>query len=221
MSYINEALKKAQKERGGNHLEFGSILTDLPKGRTLFPGGSMWWISCIFVILVAIAFYSWFHFGPTKNITTPEPAQKEPEVLSQMKSVPEPRELYEKASLLQRSGRLRDAEQLYRKTLKSDPGYVDALNNLGVIYIHDKDFEGARRSLEKAIRLRPGFVDPYYNLACVYAIKGETRQSLAYLKKAISLDESVMSWARMDNDLQRLRGMPEFEEITGNTEAVK
>ena len=92
---------------------------------------------------------------------------------------------------------------------------MDALNNLGVIYIRDKDYLAAQRSFEKAIRLKPGHVDPHYNLACLHAIKGEVKQSLAHLKKAVSLDHSARDWARRDTDLTNLRGVSEFEEIIG------
>jgi hypothetical protein len=40
-------------------------------------------------------------------------------------------------------------------------------------------------------------------------------KSLENLKKAISLDKLVREWARKDIDLQNMRGLPEFEEITG------
>jgi hypothetical protein len=40
-------------------------------------------------------------------------------------------------------------------------------------------------------------------------------KSLENLKKAISLNKSAREWARKDRDLQNMRGMPEFQEITG------
>jgi len=87
------------------------------------------------------------------------------------------------------------------------------LNNLGVIYIQERNYSKARNSLESAIRLKPEYVDPYYNLACLYAIKGDVMKSLDNLEKAVSLNKSVMEWARKDRDLQNIRGVHEFEEI--------
>ena len=121
--------------------------------------------------------------------------------------------LYEKARLFQKSGRLQEAKRLYEETLSVDSDYVDALNNLGVIHIHDKNYSAARAFFAKAIRLRPGYVDSYYNLACLHAIKGELTESLSHLKKAVSLDQSVKDWARTDTDLQNLHGVPGFEKI--------
>jgi Tfp pilus assembly protein PilF len=96
-----------------------------------------------------------------------------------------------------------------------DPRYVDALNNLGVIYIRDKEYMAAQRNFEKAARLKPDYVDAHYNLACLHAIKGEATQSLAHLKRAVSLDNSARDWAQKDTDLENLRGLPEFEAIIG------
>ena len=121
--------------------------------------------------------------------------------------------LYEKARDFQKSGRLQEAKRLYEEALDLDPEYVDALNNLGVIYIQDKKYSAARALFLKAIRLRPGYVDSHYNLACLHAIKGNVRQSLDHLNRAVSLDPAVKDWARKDSDLQNLRGVPEFQDI--------
>ena len=90
---------------------------------------------------------------------------------------------------------------------------MEALNNLGVLYLHDKDYSAAQRKFEAITRIEPDDADPYYNLACLHSAKGEKKQGLAYLKKAISLNPSVRNWARTDTDLDNLRSSPEFEEI--------
>jgi tetratricopeptide (TPR) repeat protein len=127
----------------------------------------------------------------------------------------EAKTLFNKARTFHRSGRLENAKRLYQKTLKKDPGFADALNNLGVIYLHEKAYEKARINFEKAIRIRPEQVDPHYNLACVYALKGEKKQGAAHLKLAYSLDHEVKKWAQEDADLINLRGTPEYDEIVG------
>ena len=108
---------------------------------------------------------------------------------------------------------MHDARRLYQEALRADPAYVEALNNLGVIFIYEKDYKGAQSNFEKAIRLNPAYVDSYYNLACLNAIKGEVRKGLACLKKAISLDQAVKGWAMTDADLKNLRKAPEFEKM--------
>lgn len=219
MSYINEALKKAQKRRETNYQEYSGVISSPARKGMFFPGQSVLWISVIFVfILFAFALYYWSDFRAPATTSTSEHKLKKAITKAPPKSVVDPNKIFKKARFFHKSGRLRDAKRLYRETLKLDPGYVDALNNLGVIFIHDRDFTAARSSFEKAIRLEPGNVDPYYNLACVCAVMGEIKVSLTYLKKAVSLNKSVIDWARKDADLKRLRGLSEFEEITGNTE---
>jgi len=176
-------------------------------------------ISVVFVLVaVAFALYYWLDFKSPAVTTISGHKLKKAITKTPPAPVPDPEKLYNKARLFHQRGRLRDAKRMYQEALRLHPGYVDALNNLGVIFIHDRNFIEARRSFEKAIRLQPGNVDPYYNLACVCAVMGETKMSLTYLKKAVSLDRSAIDWARKDADLQKLKGLSEFKKITGNTE---
>ena len=123
---------------------------------------------------------------------------------------------YEKARALHREGRLSDAAKGYEKVISMDPGHVAALNNRGVLYLHQKNYAEARKCFEKATRLRPGYVDPYYNLACVSAAEGRLQLSLRYLEKAVSMDPHVRDWAQKDPDLDPLRGLPRFREMVVN-----
>ncbi len=165
------------------------------------------------VILLAFALYSWLDFNGNKTVPASEVLR--PEAQSRSEDLVKAEECYERARHFHRIGRLEDARRLYKKTLMLDPGSVYALNNLGVLYMQDKNYAEAQNSFEHAIQQKPDYVDPYYNLACLHALKGETIRSLAQLKKAISLDTSVREWARKDRDLQSLKGEPGFQEITG------
>lgn len=121
--------------------------------------------------------------------------------------------LYRQALALQKQGKLQQAVKLYKAALQGSPELVSALNNLGVIYIKQKNPAEARRVLEMAIRKDSRFVDPYYNLACLYAQQKDIARSLFYLKKAISADNQARQWAATDEDLRNLRGNPEYERI--------
>jgi len=142
-----------------------------------------------------------------KTVSPPVPDK---EKISKQTNV---KQTYYRARSFQKNGRYSDAKQLYQKALKADPNYVDALNNLGVIYIREKNYKEAQANFERAIRFEPENVDPYYNLACVYALKGEIKLGIAHLKKACSLDRSAIVWARTDADLRNLRESPEFDKI--------
>jgi Tfp pilus assembly protein PilF len=214
MSYIHEALNKAQKERDAHHGKYSGILSNGRTKKGIFSHRPVLWTSlAIIVIFLAFAYYSWLDSRRPQPLATSEHKYKMPAETSAEKPVLDAKEYCDRGMVFYKKGRLRDAKQLYGEALKIDPGYVDALNNLAVIYMHEKNFSAAQRNLEKAIRLKPADVDPYYNLACVFAIKGEVSKSLSHLKKAVSMDRSVRQWAQKDADLNNVRGAPEFEDI--------
>ena len=212
MSYIHEALIKAQKERDSRYQEYGGFLEARRKGPGLVAGRAMG-IAAVLLILILFAFaaYPWLNSDGSRHALQPLSAAseegKQPEKGMGGDGT------YDRARQFQKNGRLEDAGRLYEETLKRDPRHVDALNNLGVILMHERDYRRARSSFESAIRLDPENVDPYYNLACLCTIKGETRKGLIHLKKAISLDPSAREWARRDVDLLRLRNLPQFREM--------
>lgn len=210
MSYIREALLKAQKEKDARYPKYQRIFFSPRHKPGIFSVRPLWLI-CLFGILLAFAFYSWLNSSGEKTISAPK--NPDSEISSRPEISVNAKDLYDKARHLYKIGRLEDARGLYQRALMLDPSYVYALNNLGVIYIQEGNYSEAQKNLEEAIQQRPEYVDPYYNLACLYALKGEVTKSLAQLKKAVSLDKSVRQWARKDRDLQNLRGVPGFEEI--------
>jgi tetratricopeptide (TPR) repeat protein len=213
MSYIHEALKKAQKEKETRYQEVDGIVST-PGHKPRFYSGKVLWLIPFFLISLAFAVYLWLPSGDTQ---TPIREPVGPEATPKPQSVVRAADLYEKARDLHRKGSLQEAMRLYRKTLSLDPNYIDALNNLGVTYIQNRMYPAARESFAKAIRLKPDHVDSHYNLACLDALQGRLRQSLTHLKKAVSLDRSVKEWAIKDADLRNLRGVPEFEQIIGRS----
>jgi len=229
MSYIHKALKKAQRQKDSQYQRYEGVLSKQGEKTNRSPRRALWWLGiAVFVGLLAFASYSWFDSKKQQPLEAkkrePEkpvklPVTKKPVTAPVKKNVtkkasaPDAKGLYGRARAFHKSGRLTNAKRLYQETLKVAPGYVDALNNLGVIFIHEKNYEAARQNFEKAIRIKPEQVDPYYNLACVYALMGETKPGIAHLKRASSLDRDVIKWAREDTDLKNLRGIPEFEEM--------
>src|SRR5258708_19984591 len=65
----------------------------------------------------------------------------------------------------------REYEYLQR-ALKSRPGYPEALNNLGILYLRTGRRDDGVASFEECIRVAPGFDQSYLNLARVYALEG-------------------------------------------------
>jgi tetratricopeptide (TPR) repeat protein len=212
MSYINEALKKAQREKEALAKRYSGFLAARRERKKGLWGRKLWWTSLtVVLILLAFALYSWLDSrGPE---TTSAVKQAIPQGSSKQGSVLEAKDLYDRARRFQKSGRSKEARRLYKRSLELDSNNVRALNNVGVTFLQERNFTEARKSFEDAMRLQPDYVDPYYNLACVYAIQGDTEKGLSYLRRAIALDASAREWARKDSDLRGLRALPEFEEI--------
>ncbi|MBW2334083.1 MAG: tetratricopeptide repeat protein [Deltaproteobacteria bacterium] len=210
MSYIHEALQKAQKAKDARFPKYKRILLGSKGKPGIFFSRTVWLIS-LFVILLAFTFYSWFDFKYKK--TLPAPKNQQAVVSHKIEATVNFGEFYERAKKFQKIGRLKEAQGFYKQALTLEPDNVFVLNNLGVIYIQQRKYSEASNNLESAIRIKPEYVDPYYNLACLYALKGKVMKSLENLKKAISLNKLVREWARKDRDLQNMKGVPEFEEI--------
>jgi tetratricopeptide (TPR) repeat protein len=212
MSYIHEALKKAQKEKEARYHEYQGIVSTPGYKLRLFSGKALWLTSFAVVFLAFVA-YLWL---PSRNTKAPVPDYTGPRATPQPESTVNPTALYDKARDFQKRGQLQQAKLLYEETLSADPGHVEALNNLGVIQIRGGDYSAAHTSFDRAIRLKPEYVDAHYNLACLNALEGDISQSLAHLRRAVDLNPLAKNWARRDTDLGNLRGVPGFEEIVGN-----
>lgn len=61
-----------------------------------------------------------------------------------------------------REKRLDDAEAVYRQVFEAQPGYIDALHLLGVIYSQRGDYATAERLIRQALQENPK-ADTYYN----------------------------------------------------------
>ena len=127
--------------------------------------------------------------------------------------------LYSRGLALQKKGLLQEAKELYEAALEISPDLVSALNNVGVIYIKEKNYGAASKALEKALKITPNHVDSYYNLACLYALQKDVGRSLSYLKKTVAVDDAARRWAMIDEDLTNLHGHSEYEEIVRETKS--
>ena len=71
-------------------------------------------------------------------------------------------QLLEQAADWHREKRLDDAEAVYRQVFEAQPGYIDALHLLGVIYSQRGDHATAERLIRQALRENPR-ADTYQN----------------------------------------------------------
>jgi len=250
MSYINDALLKAQKDKKSPYAAYEPILS--ASGKKIKKSRKWLFLAvtllCLFWAAGAVVLLNGSEkiFGRTqgkKMPAAPAPiiAQKQeivpasPRIAEKnatsdkketvFKARPEPVEvktgsgnaeskrLYEQALKKQQEGDLEGAKALYKKVIKNDPRNIQALNNLGVIYMNKKVYKWAIVRLNDAINVKYNYPDAHYNLACIYAQMNNANQSLFYLKKAVGFNPQVKKWAENDSDLKVLADLPEFKKL--------
>ncbi|MBC8177517.1 MAG: tetratricopeptide repeat protein [Deltaproteobacteria bacterium] len=213
MSYIHQALKKAQVERDDRYGKYGGIISSRSKKSGLGKKSILLIIVSLAILFLAFMSYSWLDFSGPQVETNIVPKKRGPVQRPVHEKTSDAMELYERGKEDHKGGRLNRAKMWYEKALIADPGYVVALNNLGVLLIKDENYPAARSRFEKAIRLKPGYVDPYYNLVCLFALTDRPEQALRYLKRAVAIHPEVKTWALEDADLGKLHNLAGFKGI--------
>jgi tetratricopeptide (TPR) repeat protein len=214
MSFIHNALRKAQKEKDGGGGYYNGVVSAKKVERPFY---SWKWIliSLAFLSLLAIIVFSWFNRQHIKGSTIQDKTRLDPVAMERhvAKKGEDGRILYDEALRYQKEGKFKDAKKKYLQALRAEPKLVFALNNLGVIYLGEGNYSEARRLFAKAVELNPKYVDSHYNLACLDARLDKPAASVDHLKTAIGFDKRVREWARSDEDLIKLRGYPEYEKV--------
>ena len=238
MSYINEALRKVQKEKESRYVAYENIVSadgkklEQPKRWLSLMGISIvfFFAAGIIVLLywsedkkmpviqrisappvVASAVVA--EHKPDNNTKVELKPQKTTAQVRIKQETAESKAIFAQALDRQRKGKLEKAKILYRKVVEIDQYNVKAFNNLGVIYMGEKNFKLAIMRFNDALNIKHDYTDAHYNLACLYAQKNDVPQSLFYLKNAIEFNPEVRKWAKNDGDLKALANLPEFKKI--------
>ena len=95
--------------------------------------------------------------------------------------------LFDLAVMHHRSGRLAEAEGLYRDSLTVDPGHVDSLNCLGILAHQCGRNDAALDLIGRAIGLQERNPQFHYNLALVLAASGRMEEAVTHNRRAIAL----------------------------------
>lgn len=243
MSYINDALRKAQTDKKSPYAAYAPIVSasstkrSQPK-RWFAVVGAAFFVICV-AVMTAMLYRLEANPTPAKatlNIAnapivapvTPPVVEtiqaentKEPDVSSQRPEEritvepenDESKKLYAQAFRMHQEGKLEEAKNLYKKVIKNDPRNIEALNNLGVVYMKKNVHKWAIVRLNDALKVKYDYPDAHYNLACLYAQQNDTEKSLAYLKNAIRYNPEVKKWAENDSDLRVMADLPEFKKL--------
>lgn len=96
----------------------------------------------------------------------------------------------QQAVALHNSGRLADAEKIYRDVLQKDPRNADALQLLGLLAHQTGDNERAVELIRKAITIRPR-AEFYVNLAQAYRALGQMREGHEACQRAVQMAPNI------------------------------
>ncbi len=86
------------------------------------------------------------------------------------------------------AGRLKEAEQLCRQVLASQPKHPEALHLLGAIAYRVGRYDAALDLISQAVALRPNRVSAHSNLGSIYKSKGQIIEAIAAYRQAVALD---------------------------------
>ena len=97
----------------------------------------------------------------------------------------------EMALILQREGKLIEAEQIYNKVLEIQPRQADAIHLLGMIAFENRDFEKAIGLINEAILINPKIADYHLNISNVYLSSNQSALAKTHIKIAMRLNPEM------------------------------
>ncbi len=261
MSYINDALRKVQKEKQSDYAVYGDIIYTSDKKAHYFTKiRAIIIILIVFIITGGMTLLFWqvgkkevlkaYPGRPTsiplsqteKKPLTNNIIPKQTDILQSPKSLAISRDetkktsplteskksnsefkerrkiinteaLFKQAMNKQQEGNLDKAKLLYKEVIKRDPRNAQALNNLGVVHMSQKNYKWAIRRFNKALTVKSDYADAHYNLACLYSQTKEVARSFHHLKTAVKINPEVRQWAINDKDLKELSQYSEFKKL--------
>jgi tetratricopeptide (TPR) repeat protein len=98
---------------------------------------------------------------------------------------------------LVREGKIEEAEAMFRRAIRLDPGFADAHGNLGVAMGQLRRLPEAEAAFRVAIRLDPSVVTMYVNLATCLLQQGRHGECETWARQAIQLDPGIAEAHRL------------------------
>lgn len=118
----------------------------------------------------------------------------------------------QQALALHQSGRLQDAETIYRRALTAEPNHPAVSHLLGVLTAQTGRLEEGHGLLRKATELQPRNAEVFSDLGSVTAMLGRLAEAESWLRKAIALKPNhVSAMASLAKVLQQQDRLSEAE----------
>ena len=99
--------------------------------------------------------------------------------------------LSKKAAEQFNAGHYSEAEQSYKKILKSDINNADVYSNLGLVYAKQKRLDKALENANKAVALKPDKAEYMANLGFVYISREQYDEAEKVLRKAVEKNNEL------------------------------
>jgi len=94
----------------------------------------------------------------------------------------------------QAKGDITKALEFYEKSIQIDPGFTDAYNSIGNIYLDAKtDPDKAIEYYHKALSLDPNYKFAFYNIGLANERKGNFDKAIEYYNKTIAIDPGYIN----------------------------
>ena len=121
------------------------------------------------------------------------------------------------AILLQKNEQLVEAQELYRRVLKTAPNHPHALHYAGVLAHQQGRSDEAVALIERSLALEPNRADCYSNLGIIFQSAGKLEKAIDAYQRAIAIDPSHANAHSNLGVLLRATGKPSEAEAAYRT----
>jgi Flp pilus assembly protein TadD len=109
---------------------------------------------------------------------------------------PEAERLNSRGAALMTEGRFHEAGICFGLSLEYSPCMAEALHNLAVLALLEKDLDEADRREREAIACRPDLVQAITGMGAVSWARGKIEEAIAHFEKAIEMDPGCLDARR-------------------------
>jgi len=86
---------------------------------------------------------------------------------------------------------LQNAEKYYRRAVKLNPKYPEAVNNLGTVYYAKKSYRRAINQYKEALRIRPDSASVLSNLGTAYLARKQDDEAMKAYDQAFAINPEI------------------------------